>query len=49
MANTNTCIPKEIANKLKQQLKAKKPLSKNDLQQKITDIVLEKSLYLIDG
>jgi hypothetical protein len=42
MANTNTCIPKEIANKLKQQFKAKKPLSENDLRQKISDLVYEK-------
>jgi len=42
MANTNTCIPREIANKLKQQFKAKKPLTPNELKQKITDLVKEK-------
>lgn len=42
MANTNTCIPREIATKLKQQFKAKKPLTPNELRQKISDLVKEK-------
>jgi hypothetical protein len=46
MANTNTCIPKEIATKLKQQFKAKKPLTPNELKQKISDLV--KTKYGVD-
>lgn len=46
MANTNTCIPREIATKLKQQFKAKKPLTPNELRQKISDLVKEK--YNVD-
>ena len=42
MANTNTCIPREIATKLKQQFKAKKPLTPNELRQKISDLVKKK-------
>lgn len=42
MANTNTCIPKEIATKLKQQFKAKKPLTNEELRRKITSLVKTK-------
>jgi len=42
MANTNTCIPKEIATKLKQQFKAKKPLTNEELRRKITSLVKSK-------
>ena len=42
MANTNTCIPKEIASKLKQQFKAKKQLTPEELRRKITSIVKQK-------
>jgi len=42
MANTNTCIPKEIASKLKQQFKAKKPLTNEELRRKIVSLIKTK-------
>ncbi len=38
----NTCIPRDIASKLKQQFKAKQPLTKEELRRKISSLVKEK-------